>query len=733
MDRLNQFKKKRFEFGSIEARITRACEVEKRRKQQRAKDIARNRFATIVDEKLSEAILLPEELQSQNAQVNNRVKQLLKWKADKEMKKKVDAQSKKPPFVVGIPHHKPWSATTDNFTTLDCQHHKKNKTHLIVPTRITRATAKRLAEKEKIAKSDTLLKCKPETTKKKRKKRSEEPIMTFPSIEHHVFHAPKGIAPVRMLDIQNFSTDKKPQTSTTNIIKVFNDNNIKNEATFNVNLIKNVNNMNKNQSEIILENNSLRDKDTNVLFQSLVPAALSPFVTTKRGKSNIRDEQRERLGLNSPRNAVPTKDNITDILNASANESPKTAQYYKYLLNQETDRLHNLCEKWKKIQESSETTDDGQYIINQAIGQTILLINKKFKRFDGLVSDCITGNKELLVTCRDLQGFWDMMSIEIKDCLSRFEKLEILKTNSWIEEKLDIKKVGKLKKQPIIKNKITGKSNMRAFIEASRKQKMNDQKIKLELDHQIMFSKSPCYHTRASTGKQNPLKTEPKLDNSISYITSEQTRGKGILKHNEIEKSYDQFDKSAVKVNFNEVINYDKISPNRIVERNENPTFPNIVKTRNFNKNIGINSDILKKTNSYSNSEASSELIAQDNDNMKSFSKRGITKKRKSLLICDNTISSSRILRSHSQFDHNNAANNALDKIDNLKEKNRQLISSPSNKLKIKLNRESIKENDYILTPHQRRSTRKSTKLNYSGECTACTPVRKIKSVELNC
>lgn len=71
--------------------------------------------------------------------------------------------------------------------------------------------------------------------------------------------------------------------------------------------------------------------------------------------------------------------------------------------------------------------------INQAVGQTTLLINKKFTQFHGLILAYERGNADMPITCTDLHGFWDMMYLEVKDCDSRFAKLEELRARHWRE------------------------------------------------------------------------------------------------------------------------------------------------------------------------------------------------------------------------------------------------------------------------------------------------------------
>ncbi|XP_012246651.1 disks large-associated protein 5-like [Bombus impatiens] len=158
-----------------------------------------------------------------------------------------------------------------------------------------------------------------------------------------------------------------------------------------------------------------------------IPIIYSPYVVSSRGKSNARKEQQLKRGFSLRRSPsdddIPTKDTIMKNLNVSVEEEERTAQYFHFLLNKETDRLTELCEKWMKIAIEAKITEIDRLEINRVIEQTYLLINKKFDRFRQLVTNCETGKGEMLVTCKDLQGFWDMMYMDIKNCDLQFEKL----------------------------------------------------------------------------------------------------------------------------------------------------------------------------------------------------------------------------------------------------------------------------------------------------------------------
>ncbi|EFN73981.1 Disks large-associated protein 5 [Camponotus floridanus] len=346
----------------------------------------------------------------------------------------------------------------------------------------------------------------------------------------------------------------------------------------------------------------------------------SPYLTLSRGKKNARKEQQQRLGI-YPRlssDEIPTKDTVMKNLNISVEEEERTAQYFKFLLNKETERLKELCRKWLDIKLEKDIPDDAMYEIHQAVGQTNLLINKKFERFRSLVEDCENGKGEKLVTCRDLQGFWDMTYMEVKNCDSRFEKLEQRQNSGWQEEcivtKPAIKKRMPIKKQiEPSKHQAKSSSSLRSLIMAARNKKMQGKTSNLMQDTNVKDVSikyfTPSKNTRKSvnfddstdtqcntrksksfehTRKSTPVRRESfkslvqevqlssnkrikspfvtikvsqmgktpeiQLDDTISYINSDQTPGKSILKKSEELVHKETHTKSAHKVNFDDQI-----------------------------------------------------------------------------------------------------------------------------------------------------------------------------------
>lgn len=104
-------------------------------------------------------------------------------------------------------------------------------------------------------------------------------------------------------------------------------------------------------------------------------------------------------------------------------------------------------------------------MINVAIGQSQLLINKKFEQFRGLIKRCENKDPDAPVTCEDLHGFWDMVYIQVVNLDKRFENLKQLKENNW-EEIIPEKKI--IVKSKVAKKKTTKpNSNLRNIIKGS--------------------------------------------------------------------------------------------------------------------------------------------------------------------------------------------------------------------------------------------------------------------------
>ena len=339
------------------------------------------------------------------------------------------------------------------------------------------------------------------------------------------------------------------------------------------------------------ENESSISAQSNFLS---IPIIFSPYIVSSRGKSNARKEQRLKhnlsFGCSLNDEDIPTKDTVMKNLNISVEEEERTAQYFHFLLNRETTRLVELCKKWTKIQTEPETTEVGQYKIRETIEQTNLLINKKFERFRRLVFDCEIGKGELLVTCKDLQGFWDMMYMNIRNCDLQFEKLEKLHSQDWKEEGMLVngsfpKKIrnilAKRKKKMAERIRRNKESNQHLTSKINNEYQRNispniKHKIKSMfvgsnenelIKHRSCLLKNSCPITTYDKISKTP---EVQLDDSISYINSNQTPGRSILKQPKNSTETKCRKRSTNKVNFDDHIVLNEIPTDEETQRRLN-------------------------------------------------------------------------------------------------------------------------------------------------------------------
>lgn len=89
------------------------------------------------------------------------------------------------------------------------------------------------------------------------------------------------------------------------------------------------------------------------------------------------------------------------------------AAYFHTVLSNEISRLLAICDTWNKYKQSDDVSEDALDMIDVAVGQANLLINKKFQQFRGLINSCENGSGDRPVTCEDLQGFWDMVYMQV--------------------------------------------------------------------------------------------------------------------------------------------------------------------------------------------------------------------------------------------------------------------------------------------------------------------------------
>ncbi|XP_028845963.1 disks large-associated protein 5 isoform X2 [Denticeps clupeoides] len=172
----------------------------------------------------------------------------------------------------------------------------------------------------------------------------------------------------------------------------------------------------------------------NFVFQP--PVLLSSFQTTQLSprsdhavlsSSFISELQEEPRSDDPPTCAVPTSPP------ALASEE-HNVPYFRKLVATENDRLTGLCEQWEKRFEDFSVPEEMRDRMRTAVGQARLLMKERFAQFCGLVDDCDLGRGEKLVTCTDLQGFWEMVYFQVEDVDRKFGALREAEGRGWVEE-----------------------------------------------------------------------------------------------------------------------------------------------------------------------------------------------------------------------------------------------------------------------------------------------------------
>lgn len=167
--------------------------------------------------------------------------------------------------------------------------------------------------------------------------------------------------------------------------------------------------------------------------------------------------------------------------------------HFRNTIKSETEKLTGFCTTWRQNLKNEENlSEENLGDINVAVGQAELLMKQRFGQFSNLIdqSENNTGEKE--ITCQDLDGFWFMIYPQVKDVYRKFDRIETLKNNKWVEPEVTAppKKKSVIKAQKPFasttkpKPSVSGKSgsassSIRAHIMAA-KMKMKEQQEKAQ-------------------------------------------------------------------------------------------------------------------------------------------------------------------------------------------------------------------------------------------------------------
>ncbi|XP_077595793.1 disks large-associated protein 5 [Stigmatopora nigra] len=135
---------------------------------------------------------------------------------------------------------------------------------------------------------------------------------------------------------------------------------------------------------------------------------------------------------------------------SSPTESKHDVPYFRAEMANETDRLTALCVQWDTKVDDESIPEEMRGRIRTTVGQARLLMKERFNQFRGLVDDCELQRGEKMTTCSDLQGFWDMVYFQVEDVINKFESLKAAEARSWAEERRPSPRQRKTVKKPVV-------------------------------------------------------------------------------------------------------------------------------------------------------------------------------------------------------------------------------------------------------------------------------------------
>ncbi|XP_044740433.1 uncharacterized protein LOC123301659 [Chrysoperla carnea] len=157
----------------------------------------------------------------------------------------------------------------------------------------------------------------------------------------------------------------------------------------------------------------------------------SDTLIIKNGGDCVKNGEKELKILLHNENADDDSASVID-------EQNKDGHYFLKILKNETERLNHLAEQVERELEEkmSELPEDALGYLRSASGKARLLVNQKMQQFEGLCHKNINQieGEPFPTTAEDLQGFWDMVMLQINQVNDLFKDLDELRENNWIVE-----------------------------------------------------------------------------------------------------------------------------------------------------------------------------------------------------------------------------------------------------------------------------------------------------------
>ncbi|KAL1514041.1 hypothetical protein ABEB36_003365 [Hypothenemus hampei] len=179
--------------------------------------------------------------------------------------------------------------------------------------------------------------------------------------------------------------------------------------------------------------------------------------------------------------AFPKQNGITEI-SVEVQKNEKDGHYFIKILEEQTKRLLSLADGADAEIDRPNLSEETIGKLRSASGKARLLVSQKMQQFRGLCTNNINQSigEAFPTTNADLQGFWDMVMLQVDQVDKLFEEIARLRRNNWIEEsttqnQIEIKANGMTKPR-----KTNTRPKVSAATEEARKQREEQRKRLIE-------------------------------------------------------------------------------------------------------------------------------------------------------------------------------------------------------------------------------------------------------------
>lgn len=134
-----------------------------------------------------------------------------------------------------------------------------------------------------------------------------------------------------------------------------------------------------------------------------------------------------------PSDVAVSSSHIAISINSQVIDEPRAGKQFLVRALHEEDRLNRLSQQSRDDVDSGLLAEEVCGLLRSAIGKATLLVTKKFKQFKELCNKNVNqgDDERYKTTSEDLQGFWDMMMLQVEDVDRAFTEIARLRANGW--------------------------------------------------------------------------------------------------------------------------------------------------------------------------------------------------------------------------------------------------------------------------------------------------------------